>query len=331
MNDLRTIIREELGDNRLDLVSFDACLMANYESLAMMEGVTNWVVGHTTWVPVDGWIGGTALNLAVTTEGDLKARSTRAHVGRVIKAWSDFPHNTVAGGPGRDKAYGGSTVSAYDMRKFTPFRQAFDDVLNHLADNIYRYGEDLKREFIDNNNRSSEVGNLDAWHEVLHKFDIDHFIRTFEDGSDPTIRELAQTARRELENLVGKEEIRRLRERRDEKGRYLDLSNKDRTGDSQLEKEYSILHKKWENQESARGNYSVLPFAWRPPIRAMGLPDYSDRIWWAFYPRDQLGKPLPGWEPLEALMRFDRAWQIYLDGEKFQIDYRGLYIFGEGD
>ena len=29
----------------------------------------------------------------------------------------------------------------------------------------------------------------------------------------------------------------------------------------------------------------------------------------ANYPLDVLGKPLPGWEPLQALVNFDRAWQ----------------------
>ena len=345
MKDLRTIIREELGDNRLDLVSFDTCLMANYESLVMMEGLTNWVVGHTTWAPVDGWTGDAALNLAVT-EGDLKARSTRAHVGRVIKAWSDHPDRLVAGWDMRRRIWGGSTVSAYDMRKFTPFRKAFDDVLNHLADNIDRYGEDLRHEFSDNNNRSSEKGNTDTKTTVLHKFDIDHFIRTFEDGSDPTIRELAQTARRELENLVGKDEIRRLRDQRVLKDDYV-ANDKTSEAIEDLERKLSKTPTPYEDcigsddegicrqQEleglvSYRGNYSVLPFAWRPPLRAMGGRDYSteaDRISGISYPRDQLGKPLPGWEPLEALMRFDRAWQIYLDGEKFRIDYLGLHMF----
>ncbi len=287
MNDLRTIIREELGDNRLDLVSFDSCLMANYESLAMMEGVTNWVVGHTVKTPVEGWISGAALNLAVTTEGDLKSRSTRAHVGRVIDSWlnqheGDYP------------------LIAYDMRKFTPFRQAFDDLLNHLADNIDRYGSTLIGHFKLKENRMREACGQNIPYEIAsdpHQYDINQFLDAFEYDLDPAIKELAQTAQRELSNLVGTEALKR----------------------------------EWYPYTSLVGGmHSALPFAWRPPLHGSlsHRTSYNSEevVWWANYPLDHLGNPVSGWEPLKALMRFDRAWQNYLKEAVFNIGCTSIIL-----
>ena len=206
LKDVRRLIREEFGDDRLGLVSFDMCLMGNYESLLMLEGVTDWVVGHTTPSPLDGWRSEDFLKVPIeaysggqiwskdTKQAELKpsasSSSTKEYIETLITGVRDAQILQGNGG-----FY--ETVVSYRMDQFGLFRQAFDAVLNHLAEHIGEHDhlERLERLYYNNNmpldlstlNGHIATGRTNEPPYTL-KFDTKEFLEAFATSEDGVLR-----------------------------------------------------------------------------------------------------------------------------------------------
>ena len=171
------------------------------------------------------------------------------------------------------------------MDQFGLFRQAFDAVLNHLAEHIGEHDhlERLERLYYNNNmpldlstlNGHIATGRTNEPPYTL-KFDTKEFLEAFATSEDGVIRRHVNDA---LESL----------------GR---LAN-------------APLGSKQEP--------SPMGFAWSPPIHWFDecgpLATKDAKIFKSHQKKllntllDDRGALLPGWEPLQALVNFDRAWQ----------------------
>ena len=186
------------------------------------------------------------------------------------------------------------------MAGFGPFRDAFDGVLNHLADNMARHAEDLFTLYTDQSNHLPPFGASSTF-----TYDSRAFLVAVSSFGDPALKRLADTALKELENFTGK--------RMD--GTVIDWD------------QYLWNLEKWEKNEDGDevlvgsivgedvGYADVilltpLSFAWRPPNATASMQNnFRTEINKLNFPSDVHGKPLPGWEPLSALLKFDYAWQ----------------------
>jgi hypothetical protein len=185
---IRRIIHEEIGG--VELLSFDSCLMGNYESLLLLDGVAKWVFGASHQILIEGsfnFSDETAVekllfNAITERSNSGKAMSTKQYV----KQLTQYALSAEA-----DGFY---SYNAFDMEKFPPFRESFDTVLRYLADNMAENYQTL-----------SELHADDYW--VLApqgkvKYSVKKFLKTLKKSGGPILSSHAANALQNLDELM---------------------------------------------------------------------------------------------------------------------------------
>jgi hypothetical protein len=118
---LSSAIRAALGragSDRLDIVGFDMCLMAQYEVALELAGLADVLVASQATEPGDGWPYDRVL--PAFGEGRRSTAELAAHVVEVFDAYY------------REREEAISTLSAYDLTRLPAFNESFDRLLAKL-------------------------------------------------------------------------------------------------------------------------------------------------------------------------------------------------------
>jgi hypothetical protein len=107
---------------KIDIVGFDMCLMAGYETLSRLVGFTDYVVASEENEPGDGYPYDVILS-ALNTNPTMSARSAAGVI-------ADSYHNSFLS----DRA--STTVSAYDMSGYVKFETSLNTLANTLRGNL---------------------------------------------------------------------------------------------------------------------------------------------------------------------------------------------------
>jgi hypothetical protein len=109
---------------KVDILDFDMCLMAGYETLSALKGSADYAVFSEEVVPGTG----NPFNRLVSKLGATPDMSTRAAAEMFVTEWhADYDAN-------QDRA--STTRSAYDMAGFDAFETSLDALANTLTSNI---------------------------------------------------------------------------------------------------------------------------------------------------------------------------------------------------
>ena len=299
MKEIRMSVREEIGDGRIDLITFDSCLMGNVESLLMLDGLTRWVIGSPEPIPESGF----------RWQDDDDDRSVKIVNTDLEKTTEKYVKAIVANT--RPKRMNGRTTSpmvGYSMIHFPAFRDAFNAVLDYLADQdnmrnhetrlaklIYENPEakDLKPSCVQFDESGSPVA-LDkcaTWiHGTTHlKFSTRRFLEAF---IDPAVGQplsgLATTALAELDRFM--------------ENSHVGVDSHVGVG--------MVEHGLFEGSiKEIEARENPLPFAWfiadpREVAKSKASLSIHDRE--AAVRRRM--QAIPNWAPLDSLRRFNAKW-----------------------
>ncbi|MEO2175127.1 MAG: VCBS repeat-containing protein [bacterium] len=185
---IRRIIHEEIGG--VELLSFDSCLMGNYESLLLLDGVAKWVFGASHQILIEG-----SFNFSDETAVEkllFNAITERSNSGKAMSTKQYVKQLTQYALSAEAKGF--YSYNAFDMEKFPPFRESFDTVLRYLADNMAENYQTL-----------SELHADDYWvlqDEAKVKYSVKKFLKTLKKSGGQILSSHAANALQNLDELM---------------------------------------------------------------------------------------------------------------------------------